>query len=448
VPHLMAASISVGVRFPSRWANTGIAHNATADITQTAQRIGRVRTATGPARAVKASAAAGLDIFVSVTTCGLVSRVGIEFTTRRLGQECFHRQEIARRKRQRLKLLLRAQRSSMRLVLRFGHKAFGMRFTVALLFLLAAAPLAKAQDAYPPPGMLVDIGGRRLHLYCTGAGNPTVILAAGASSFAIDWALVQPSVSRTNRVCSYDRAGYGWSDAAPFDARGEEAVRDLRVALSTTGERAPFVLVGHSMGGRFMRLFQHLHPMDVVGMVLIDAEHEDGLFIGVNSKPVAISTLSDEEFEAASSAPTQPVNVAEPHLQPAHQHLPMALQPVRLWLESRLLDSMRNAKPDAIVATMKSEHTALATLHRIDTSETHPFNNLPLVVLTRGVNSGPRWQAWQADLVRLSTNSKQAVVADSDHEIQLFRPDVVVGSIAEVVDASRNGNKLQASGVR
>lgn len=103
-----------------------------------------------------------------------------------------------------------------------------------------------------------------------------------------------------------------------------------------------------------------------------------------------------------------------------------------MLLESRWLESMRTAKSDAIVATMRSEHTALATLHRIDTSEAHPLNDLPLIVLSRGMNAGPRQRAWQTDLVRLSTRSRQIVVEDSDHEIHLFRPDVVIQAIADV----------------
>ena len=186
-----------------------------------------------------------------------------------------------------------------------------------------------AQDAYPPPGKRVDIGGRKLHVNCTGAGGPTVILESGASSFAIDWALVQPAVSRTNRVCSYDRAGYGWSDPAPFDLRGDEAMRDLHAALDALGEKAPFVLVGQSMGGRFVRLFARRYPADVVGIVLVDAEHEDGLFIGVGGKPVAISTLSDVEFDAAFQAPSGPPVVPETRLQPAHLKLPEDMPRVR-----------------------------------------------------------------------------------------------------------------------
>lgn len=271
-----------------------------------------------------------------------------------------------------------------------------MRILAAAMVLASTlASPATAQPLPPPPGTLVDAGGHKLHVHCTGAGSPTVILESGASSFAIDWALVQPEVSRTNRVS--------------------------------------FVLVGQSMGGRFVRLFARRYPAEVAGMVLVDAEHEDGLFMGVGGKPVAISTLSDAEFDAAYQPPSgPPPAMPTATLQPAHLRLPADLQPLRLLLESRLLESIRTATPDAIVATMRSEHGALATLHRIDTSEGHPLGDLPLIVLSRGLNTGPRLRAWQADLARLSARSRQIVVDDSDHEIHLFRPDVVIQAIRDV----------------
>src|SRR4051794_17300973 len=210
-----------------------------------------------------------------------------------------------------------------------------MRFFRATVVVFGISSLAIAQDLPRPPGKLVDVGGRRLHVYCSGAG-PTVILEAGASSFAIDWALVQPSVAKTNRVCSYDRAGYGWSDAAEYDMRGEEALRPLRKALDTLGEHPPFVLVGQSMGGRFTRLFARSYPSEVTAMVLVDAEQEDGLFMLANGRPVAISSLSDEEFDAAWKPPTgPPPAVPEQQLQAAHLKLSRELQPVRLQLQRR-----------------------------------------------------------------------------------------------------------------
>jgi hypothetical protein len=111
--------------------------------------------------------------------------------------------------------------------------------SIAIVTIGSLSPL-RAQETYPPMGKLVDIDGRRLHVHCTGAGGPTVILESGASSFAIDWALVQPAVARTNRVCSYDRPGYGWSDPAPYDLRGDEAVRVLHVALDAASRRQRF----------------------------------------------------------------------------------------------------------------------------------------------------------------------------------------------------------------
>lgn len=181
---------------------------------------------------------------------------------------------------------------------------------VLITMALGITPPVSAQVP-PPPGTMVDVGGHKLHLNCPGAGSPTVILEAGASSFSIDWALVQPAVSRTNRVCSYDRAGYGWSEPGPYDFRGADAVSGLRAALAALGEKPPFLLVGQSMGGRFVRLFAREHPTEVVGMVLVDAEHEDGLFIGVGGKPVAIASLSDADFDVANQPPSGP-----PHRRP------------------------------------------------------------------------------------------------------------------------------------
>ena len=107
-----------------------------------------------------------------------------------------------------------------------------MRTAMAVIAFTLGAIRPAAAQVPPPPGKMVDVGGYKLHVNCTGAGSPTVILEAGASSFSIDWALVQPAVSRTNRVCSYDRAGYGWSEPGPYDFRGSDAVMNLRTALS------------------------------------------------------------------------------------------------------------------------------------------------------------------------------------------------------------------------
>jgi pimeloyl-ACP methyl ester carboxylesterase len=313
------------------------------------------------------------------------------------------------------------------------------------LLVLGAVVVGRAQESYPPPGKLIDVGGRRLHAYCTGSGRPTIVLEAGASSFAIDRALVQPLVARTNRVCSYDRAGYGWSDPVPASEKEQEPVTDLHALLAAAGEPSPYLLVGQSMGSRFVRLYQHRYPREVVGIVLVDGEHEDGLFNLLNGRAIAISRMSDDEFRAANPPATGPIAVPQARLQPAHLKLPSDLQPVRLWLESRLWEWVRtSATPEWIARAQQIDHTELVTLHQIDTGDMHPLQALPLVVLTRGVNASPQWATLQADLARLSTNSRHTVVQDSDHEIHLFRPEIVVDAIADVAEAARTGSALRA----
>jgi pimeloyl-ACP methyl ester carboxylesterase len=127
---------------------------------------------------------------------------------------------------------------------------------------------------FPPPGKLVDIGGWRLHLNCTGearAAQPTVILEAGKGDFSAEWSLVQPGVAKFARVCSYDRAGDGWSELGPHPRTFHQIVYELHTLLDKAGMKPPLVLVGHSYGGWLVRLYASTYPSDVVGMVLVEA---------------------------------------------------------------------------------------------------------------------------------------------------------------------------------
>jgi pimeloyl-ACP methyl ester carboxylesterase len=175
-----------------------------------------------------------------------------------------------------------------------GTEPWLARFALSLFVgLCAVAPvLAQSADPGSPPGRLVDIGGRKIHLICTGSGSPAVILEAGASAFAIDWTLVQKEIARTNRVCSYDRAGSGFSDPAKGGPRGGITV-DLHSALQAAGERPPYVMA--SKGGIYVRLYEDQYPDEVVGLVLVDPTHEDRLFTIFEGKPVSIASLTAEQ---------------------------------------------------------------------------------------------------------------------------------------------------------
>jgi pimeloyl-ACP methyl ester carboxylesterase len=124
---------------------------------------------------------------------------------------------------------------------------------------------------YPPPGRMIDIGGRRLHLYETGQGSPTVVLEAGIAATSLNWRPVQSEIAKFARVASYDRVGLGWSDAANTPLTLTRLVDDLHSLLDGAQLRPPYILVAHSFGGLIVRAFAHRYPEQVTGIVLVDA---------------------------------------------------------------------------------------------------------------------------------------------------------------------------------
>ena len=137
----------------------------------------------------------------------------------------------------------------------------------------------------PAPGRLVDVGGYRLHLNCSGEGSPVVVLDAGLGDACLVWDTVQEQLAASQRVCSYDRAGYGWSDPGPKPRTYQKAAEELHTLLRNAGESGPFVLVGHSAGANTVRLYAAVYPEEVAGLVLI----EPPLFTEV--KPILLSGL-------------------------------------------------------------------------------------------------------------------------------------------------------------
>lgn len=139
--------------------------------------------------------------------------------------------------------------------------------------------IGAAADArrFPPPGRLVSVGDYRLHLNCQGTGSPTVILETLAGGVSANWAWIQPELARTTRVCAYDRAGRGWSDPGVPAQDLWGTVSDLHTLLQNAGETGPYVLVGHSIGGLYVRAFAQQYPEETAGIVLIDSAHPEQL---------------------------------------------------------------------------------------------------------------------------------------------------------------------------
>ena len=127
----------------------------------------------------------------------------------------------------------------------------------------------------PEPGVLVDIGGYRLKIFCVGAGSPTVVLESGLGDISVEWQPVQSVIAHFARICAYDRAGYGGSDAGPMPRTSATIAKELHTVLQRAGEKPPFVLVGHSFGGYNVRVFNGKYSNEVAGLVLVDSVQED-----------------------------------------------------------------------------------------------------------------------------------------------------------------------------
>ena len=300
-------------------------------------------------------------------------------------------------------------------------------FLFAFAFLQLATPHVSGNQSAPvPPGTLVDVGGRKLHLYCTGKGGPSVILEAGADSFSVDWALVQPKIAKTRRVCSYDRAGYGWSDPGPEWDTVEQVAHDLETALRNAGEHPPYLLVGQSMGGLFVRWYQHEHPDQVAGMVLVDTYETTA---PVNGKQVPLYTLTKEQLQTNLPPPSSLKKPRVPtEVHPPFDKVPPDVQKTHLWLERHFFETLDFNKGPAM---MESWRSAFSILHQTSLKQ-DSLNGLPLVILTReNINEDEREQ--QNDLLHLSSGAKQTIAVHSGHFIQIERPDLVVGSIDEIL---------------
>jgi pimeloyl-ACP methyl ester carboxylesterase len=306
---------------------------------------------------------------------------------------------------------------------------------------VASSLLAQQSDLPSPPGQLIDIGGRQLHVLCSGQGRPTVVLEAGASSFAIDWTLVQRDVTRTTRVCSYDRAGMGWSDPP---GQGSRTTDDLHALLVAAKEPAPYVLVGASRGGLMVRTYALAYPDEVAGFVFVDSSTEDRLFTMVDGQAVAIAEATPEQIK--KNAPTAPVKVPrrKPQTGAPFDNLPPDLYRLRIVLDERLIASVPDTvAAEVVAASQESERASLARLRASRSAASPALGDRPTVVLTRGDEKNADREASHAALAALSSNSRHAVIAGAGHEIHLFEPAAVVQAIQDVVSSIRTKSRLK-----
>src|SRR5216684_8347678 len=322
-----------------------------------------------------------------------------------------------------------------------------MRFHLAailvLLIIAQASGQGSAAQEYPPPGRLVDIGGRKLHLYCTGTGSPTVILMAGGGAFSIDWALVQPKVAQSIRVCSYDRAGLAWSDPGPADETVEQTISELHIRLKDGGEKGPYLLVGASVGGIYIQAYQRAFPKEVAGLVFSNSSNRIGRL--VNGKPGLIWELTEEQIRstfplAASDKGPAPTSEDDPF-----DRLPPDLRSVRLRLDYKLWQKWEPTKETAD-STLSWRKEFRKEFAETDANKDHPLGALPVVVLSSDPPA-PESERHSQDeaaprLDFLSSNTVHVTATGSGHEIHLYQPDLVAKTLVRAVLAIRNGTSL------
>ena len=145
----------------------------------------------------------------------------------------------------------------------------------------------------PVPGTFFSVGGYQMHIVCTGSGSPTVVMEAAASASWLAWRRVQPQLSQRTRVCSYDRAGHGWSVARPGPRDADHVVRELHDLLNQAGVERPLVLVGHSAGGLYVREYARRFPAEVAGVALLDASSPQQLDALPGSRATYVQNRDD-----------------------------------------------------------------------------------------------------------------------------------------------------------
>lgn len=276
------------------------------------------------------------------------------------------------------------------------------------------------------PGRMVEVSGRHMHLYCSGAWyGPVVILDAGLGGFALEWVYVQQALATTVRVCSYDRAGYGWSEAGAAPRLSSQLAEELLELLENSGVEPPYVLVGHSFGGYVVRYFTGLVPYQVAGMVLVESSH-----------PEQIERLPDV------------------HIRREHQ-IPTLYRPVVTRVNQRVMRQLLEKYPEHMHGTVamlmssrralhaSRQESAVFALSAAEVTQIPLPQDMPLVVVSRGLQeweSTPlgtarehSWRKMQAELVNLTRRSRQIIANYSGHQVHLDQPEVVVAAVCRVL---------------
>jgi len=296
---------------------------------------------------------------------------------------------------------------------------------------------------HAPPGNLYVVDRYKMHLHCSGEGSPTIVLDGGLGDDSLIWAKVQPELSKTTRVCSYDRAGFGWSDPRPGPRNADRIVQELHLLLTEAGISGPTVLVGHSVAGLYIRAYAARYPHNLSGLVFVDG-----------STPLQADRFPDELREEDKNAEREFMKLK--------------------WLEilgaTRVMGQCRHFEGfDDFTGKMIAENqcrasqlTAMGKEHQSlgqsgnETMGTGPFGDLPILIFSQDPHpSAPSesptqaevefskiWNDMQEYLKHLSTHSRRIIAKGSSHYIQVDRPDLLISKVTDFIQQIR-GNESQ-----
>jgi pimeloyl-ACP methyl ester carboxylesterase len=286
------------------------------------------------------------------------------------------------------------------------------------------------ERAYPPPGHLVNVGGYSLHINCVGEGSPTVILESALGAMSAHWVRVQQVVAETTRVCAYDRAGMGWSEPGPEPRDARQISSELHTLLKDADTEGPYVLVGHSYGGLYARMYAARYPNEVAGVVLVDSSHPEQFTRSPEGR-----AMYEQIRRLGAVIPflTRLGVIRLFNVYPAHPDLPP---------QQRAQIEAFNSSTRQVATTAAEFRATPETTAQVRSTGT--LGDKPLAVISAGEQSSS-WLELQDQLAALSSDSIHRVVEGATHESLLYESrdaQVTGAAILEVVEVVRNDEPL------
>lgn len=307
---------------------------------------------------------------------------------------------------------------------------------LASLFTLQSA-LAAEIAIGDPPGKMYNLGGYDLQMYCTGKGSPAVIIDTGLGSSSMEWLGIQHTIGKNTRTCTYDRAGYGWSDEGPGPRDAALLASELHELLGKAAVEPPYVMVGHSFGGYVVQYFAETHTDAVAGMVLVESSH-----------PQQVTRLKALLESEGNNDNSQPLNESINHVMLSQSRGNPMGTPEQI---GEFLNSRRKA-----LYSQMDELKHFAESGQQVAAE-RPLPEMPLIVISRGQPVWTRaeggkaaeieWQQLQQELSQLARQGEQRIAHNSGHNVHKDQPGMVIKAINDILAAATSDSDINTAGL-